>query len=58
VLEAFTISPDGGEPPPLQLVHLAVRSLPGSGTPDELLDAAGISASHIVSAVQSLAITH
>ena len=58
VLEAFTISPDGGEPPRLHLVHLAVRSLPGSGTPDELLDAAGISASHIVSAVQSLAITH
>jgi transketolase len=58
VLEAFTISPDGGEPPPLHLVHLAVRSLPGSGTPDELLDAAGISAPHIVSAVQSLAITH
>ena len=58
VLEAFTISPDGDEPPPLHLVHLAVRSMPGSGTPDELLDAAGISASHIVSAVQSLAITH
>jgi len=58
VLEAFTLSPDGGEPPPLQLVHLAVHGMPGSGTPDQLIDAAGISASHIVSAVQSLGITH
>jgi transketolase len=33
------------------VVKLAVRSMPGSGTPQELLDAAGISAKHIVEAV-------
>ena len=32
--------------------HLAVRGLPGSGEPAELLDAAGISARHIVRAAQ------
>ncbi|MGH2377565.1 MAG: transketolase [Candidatus Limnocylindria bacterium] len=31
--------------------HLAVREMPGSGKPSELLDAAGISAKHIVRAV-------
>ncbi|MGH8431551.1 MAG: transketolase C-terminal domain-containing protein, partial [Solimonas sp.] len=35
--------------------HLAVRDMPGSGTPAELLDAAGISAPHIARAVQELA---
>ncbi|MGF7234880.1 MAG: transketolase family protein, partial [Frankia sp.] len=39
---------------PLRLVQLAVDNLPGSGTPTELLDAAGISASHIVDAARSL----
>ncbi len=34
--------------------HLAVREMPGSGKPAELLDAAGISASHIVAAVKDL----
>jgi transketolase len=34
------------------VIKLAVRSMPGSGTPDELLDAAGISAKHIVQAVK------
>jgi len=34
--------------------HLAVRSLPGSGTPAELLDAAGISAKHIADAARDL----
>ncbi len=34
----------------LRFAHLAVQGLPGSGSPAELLDAAGISASHIVAA--------
>ena len=36
-------------------VHLAVRNMPGSGTPDELLNAAGINAAHIAEAVKQLA---
>jgi transketolase len=39
---------------PLRLVQLAVSNLPGSGTPVELLDAAGISANHIADAARSL----
>lgn len=35
--------------------HLAVRQMPGSGKPAELLDAAGISARHIVAAVREIA---
>ncbi len=38
-----------------RFVHLAVRDMPGSGTPAELLDGAGISARHIVNAVRELA---
>jgi transketolase len=38
----------------IELAHLAVRMLPGSGTPAELLDAAGISARHIVDAALGL----
>ena len=38
----------------LRLVHLAVSGLPGSGTSAELLDAAGISARHIVDAARRL----
>ena len=38
-----------------RFVHLAVREMPGSGKPAELLDAAGISARHIVAAVRELA---
>jgi transketolase len=45
VLEAFN---DAGHT--AQIAHLAVRGLPGSGTPGELMDAAGISASHIARA--------
>ncbi|HVA08530.1 MAG TPA: transketolase, partial [Acidimicrobiales bacterium] len=41
--------------PSLQAALLAVRDLPGSGTPAELLDAAGISARHIVAAARRLA---
>ncbi len=49
VLEAFN---DAGHP--AQITHLAVRGLPGSGTPAELMDAAGISAAHIAQAVRDL----
>jgi transketolase len=37
-----------------RVVKLAVRAMPGSGKPAELLDAAGISARHIVTAVKQL----
>ena len=51
VLEALA---DAGVPA-LNVAHLAVGNLPGSGTPAELLDAAGISARHIVAAARLLA---
>lgn len=50
VLDALTTS---GTAMP-KVVKLAVRSMPGSGTPDELIDAAGISARHIVETVRKL----
>ncbi len=50
VLEAFT-ERDGNLP---QVVKLAVQSMPGSGTPAQLIEEAGISASHIVQAVKAL----
>jgi transketolase len=50
VLDAF--SGVGVKPP--TVVRLAVRQMPGSGTPAELLNAAGINADHIVRAVKSL----
>jgi transketolase len=50
VLEAFAGT--GGPLP--RVVKLGVRKMPGSGTPAQLLDGAGISASHIVEAVKSL----
>lgn len=34
----------------LRVRHCAVSGLPGSGTPEELMEAAGISASHIAAA--------
>jgi len=37
-----------------KFAHLAVRDLSCSGTPDELLDAAGISAVHIADAARAL----
>ncbi len=43
---------DGEEPP--RVVMLAVRELPGSGTPAELLHAAGIDAEHIADAARRL----
>ncbi|GHO55215.1 transketolase [Ktedonobacter robiniae] len=50
VTEVFT-QRDGPMP---QVVKLAVQSMPGSGTPAELLEEAGISAHHIVQAVKAL----
>jgi len=50
VLDAFTGT---GEPLPT-VVKLGVHEMPTSGTPAELLNAAGIDATHIVSAVEDL----
>jgi transketolase len=47
VLDAFN---DAGHP--VHIRHLAVRDLPGSGTPAELMEAAGISASQIAQAAR------
>jgi transketolase len=52
VLAAF--ADRDGSRPELRFRHLAVRELPGSGKPHELLDAAGISAPHIAGAVREL----
>jgi transketolase len=49
VLEALN---DAGHP--IQISHLAVRGLPGSGTPAELMRAAGISADRIVEAARNV----
>jgi transketolase len=49
VLEAFS---DAGHP--IAIAHLAVRGLPGSGTPEELMQAAGISTENIVTAARAL----
>ena len=38
----------------LQFAHLAVREMPGSGKPAELLAAAGIDADHIATAARKL----
>ncbi len=55
VLEAFAGDAQTPASQPLpRITKLAVREMPGSGKPSELLDAAGISASHIVSAVRAL----
>ena len=43
-----------GDRDPRRIVHLAVRGLPGSGKPAELMEAAGISARHIVAAAKEL----
>ena len=55
--EAVLSGLTGSEPFP-QVRHLAVREMPGSGTPEELMDAAGISARHIVEAVKALVAAH
>ncbi|MFC8957244.1 transketolase [Streptomyces sp. NPDC057101] len=45
------LAPDGHVP---AFAHLAVTGLPGSGTTDESLDAAGISRTHVVGAARRL----
>jgi transketolase len=50
VLDAFSMR-NGPIP---EVVKLAVQSMPGSGTPDELMEEAGINAYHIVQAVRAL----
>jgi transketolase len=50
VLDALTGNGRAG----LAVAHLAVRVMPGSGTSQELLDEAGISASHIAEAARGL----
>jgi transketolase len=50
VLDALAVNRVEG----LQVIKLAVRDMPGSGTPEELRSAAGIDAAHIVQAVKSL----
>ncbi len=52
VLDAF-VGDENAAPVALpRVVKLAVRKMPGSGKPAELMDAAGISATHIVAAVK------
>ena len=53
VLEALA----GTDTPELHVVLLAVKALPTSGKPQELLDAAGISARHITAAARGLLTT-
>jgi transketolase len=50
--EAVLAAVAGVDPVP-RVISLAVRQMPGSGTPQELLDAAGISARRIVDAVRT-----
>lgn len=52
VLAALTTAE--GNTTPHRFIHLAVQDMPGSGTPAELLDAAGISTKQIVDAVHKL----
>ena len=49
VLEALA-----AEPKPPRLAHCAVRKLPGSGKPEELLNAAGIAPRQIAAAARKL----
>ena len=50
VLDAFADTRVDG----LRVIKLAVRDMPGSGTPAELMDAAGIDAAHLIQAVKCL----
>ncbi|MFL5802192.1 MAG: transketolase [Roseiflexaceae bacterium] len=54
VLEALETDTAGAGSAPLHVRHLAVRIMPGSGTPQEMLGAAGIDAAHIAGAVREL----
>jgi transketolase len=55
VLEAFS-GTEGAWPSVAlpRVVKLAVRDMPGSGTPEELLDAAGITAKHIAATAKQV----
>jgi len=48
------LSESGAGTDGLKFKHLAVRGIPGAGTSEELMDAAGISAKHIADAVRGL----
>lgn len=50
VLEVF----DGQSGQHPNVTRIAVRDMPGSGKPEELIEAAGISAKHIVAAIQAV----
>ena len=50
VLDAFADTRVDG----IRVIKLAVRDMPGSGTPAQLMDAAGIDADHLMQAVKSL----
>ena len=52
-IKAATTRPPRPQVTPI-VIKLAVREMPGSGTPEELRAAAGIDAEHIVQAVKSL----
>ena len=52
-LGAAVMEAMASESPP-RVAHLAVSELPGSGKPEELLNAAGISAKHVVAAAAKL----
>jgi transketolase len=47
VLEALADAPP-------HVAHLAVRDLPGSGKPEELMNAAGITARHVIAAATKM----
>ena len=53
VLSLFALAEAGAAPSKFKL--LAVNGMPHSGKPDELVDAFGISARHIVEAVKEVA---
>jgi transketolase len=55
VAESFTVADHWNGTMPIKMIHLAVEGMPGSGTPQQLLDAAGISARHIADAARKLA---
>jgi transketolase len=54
VLDAFAGTDDSPAVEPPRVLKLAVRNMPGSGKPNELVESAGISADHIVAAVKRL----
>ena len=53
-LGAAVMEAMAAETSPPRIAHCAVRGLPGSGKPEELMEAAGISAGHIAAAAKGL----